>query len=76
MFESVNGQMNGRWLESHTISSLRAFGSGELQTCEPTLKFSDLLPETHLFFYFALWRDILIMDNLLPNSYTYLPGIK
>ena len=31
MFESVNTQTDGRWLESHTISSPRAFVSGELK---------------------------------------------
>ena len=30
MFESVDRRMNGRRLESHPISSSRAFGSGEL----------------------------------------------
>ena len=34
MFESVNGWTDGHRLESHTISSPRAFGSGELKmTC-------------------------------------------
>ena len=31
MFESVDGLMDGRRLESHTISSPWAFGSGELK---------------------------------------------
>ena len=31
MFESVNGRTDGRRLESHPISSLRAFGSEELK---------------------------------------------
>ena len=31
MFESVNGHTDGHRLESHPISSQRAFGSGELK---------------------------------------------
>ena len=31
MSESVNGRTDGRRLESHPISSPRAFGSGELK---------------------------------------------
>ena len=31
MFESVDGRMDGRQLDSHPISSSRAFGFGELK---------------------------------------------